>query len=285
MSHGAPSSVTWPPVTAAATMNVPASIRSGDDAVLGAAQALAALDLDRVRVRPLDLGAHLLEERDEVVDLGLLGGRADDRVAVGERRGEHRVLGAHHRHEREADLGATQPAGRRREVVAVAVLDLAPSARIASTWRSTGRRPIRSPPGLLMMTRPKRARSGPRRMKLARILAAASSGHEQPLDVARGDLVDVRLGWSTTTPRSRSVSAMTRTSSISGTFVNRQRSPVRVAAASSFSAAFFAPLIGDRAARAAGRPRRGRRSRVDRLGAVLPVERSGVSHRSVRDPC
>ena len=39
---------------------------------------------------------------------------------------------------------------------------------------------------------------------------------------------------------------MTRTSSISGTFVNRQRSPVRVAAASIFSAAFFAPLIGDR---------------------------------------
>ena len=37
---------------------------------------------------------------------------------------------------------------------------------------------------------------------------------------------------------------MTRTSSISGTFVNRQRSPVRVAAASILSAAFFAPLIG-----------------------------------------
>ncbi len=47
---------------------------------------------------------------------------------------------------------------------------------MASTWRLTGRRPIRSPPGLLMMTRPKRDRSGPRRMKLARILAAASSG-------------------------------------------------------------------------------------------------------------
>ena len=37
---------------------------------------------------------------------------------------------------------------------------------------------------------------------------------------------------------------MTRTSSISGTFVKRQRSPVRVAAARSFRAAFFAPLIG-----------------------------------------
>ena len=51
-------------------------------------------------------------------------------------------------------------------------------------------------------------------------------------------------GWSTTTPRSRRVPAITRTSSISGTFVRRQRSPVRIAAASIFSAAFFAPLIG-----------------------------------------
>src|SRR3954447_5756179 len=37
---------------------------------------------------------------------------------------------------------------------------------------------------------------------------------------------------------------MTRTSSISGTFVNRQRSPVSVAAASILRAAFFEPLIG-----------------------------------------
>src|SRR4051812_5866022 len=37
---------------------------------------------------------------------------------------------------------------------------------------------------------------------------------------------------------------MTRTSSISGTFVIRQRSPVNVAAASILSAAFFEPLIG-----------------------------------------
>ncbi len=36
---------------------------------------------------------------------------------------------------------------------------------------------------------------------------------------------------------------MTRTSSISGMFVSRQRSPVRTDAASILSAAFFAPLI------------------------------------------
>ena len=75
---------------------------------------------------------------------------------------------------------------------------------------------------------------------------------------------------------------MTRTSSISGTFVNRQRSPVRVAAASSLRAAFFAPLT-------CTVPRRGappsirNASRVHRLGRELPVERFGVSH-STRPP-
>src|SRR2546423_2224164 len=59
-------------------------------------------------------------------------------------------------------------------------------------------------------------------------------------------------GWSTTTPRSRSVSAMTRTSSISGTFVKRQRSPVSVAAASILRAAFLAPLM--RTSPCSGRP-------------------------------
>ena len=70
----------------------------GHHVVLGAAQAALALDLDRVGRGPLDLGAHLLQERDQVVDLGLLGGGPDDRVALGQRRGEHRVLGAHDGH-------------------------------------------------------------------------------------------------------------------------------------------------------------------------------------------
>src|SRR6476660_2171808 len=41
---------------------------------------------------------------------------------------------------------------------------------------------------------------------------------------------------------SDNVSAIARTSSTSGTLLNRQRSPVRVAAASILSAAFLAPL-------------------------------------------
>ena len=78
----------------------------GDDPVVRAAQTPLALDFDRVGERPGDLGAHLLEEGDQVVDLRLLCGRSDRGVTVGQRRGEHRVLGPHHRYEREADLRA-----------------------------------------------------------------------------------------------------------------------------------------------------------------------------------
>ena len=68
---------------------------------------------------------------------------------------------------------------------------------------------------------------------------------------------------------------MTRTSSISGTFVNRQRSPVRVAAAISLRAAFLAPLIGT-VPRRARPPSTRKTSRWHRRRAVLPVERARV---------
>ena len=75
---------------------------------------------------------------------------------------------------------------------------------------------------------------------------------------------------------------MTRTSSISGTFVNRQRSPVRVAAASIFSAAFFAPLIADGARAAARRPRRGRPPRVTGSGTYSQWNGRASAMRSIR---
>src|ERR1700690_1122068 len=59
-------------------------------------------------------------------------------------------------------------------------------------------------------------------------------------------------GWSTTTPRSISVATITRTSSISGTFVKRQRSPGRAEGAGSWRAAFLAPLT--RTVPESGRP-------------------------------
>ena len=48
----------------------------GDHGVLGAAQPAPALDLDAIRRGPLDLGAHVHQEGDQVVDLGLPRGRA-----------------------------------------------------------------------------------------------------------------------------------------------------------------------------------------------------------------
>ena len=85
----------------------------GHHGVLGAAQALLAVDLDGVGVGPRDLPAHLVEELDEIVDLGFLRRRPDHGVTVRERGREHRVLGAHHRDEREADLGARAAARAR----------------------------------------------------------------------------------------------------------------------------------------------------------------------------
>ena len=56
----------------------------------------SSLDLDGVGSSTFDLGPHGLQEDDEVVYFGLLGGRTDHGVPIGERGRQHRVLGAHH---------------------------------------------------------------------------------------------------------------------------------------------------------------------------------------------
>ena len=123
-SHAAFSSVSRPPVTAAATRNVPVSIRSETTVWSAPRRRFRPCTSIDVRGRPLHLGTHLAQERDQVVDLGLLGRGPDDRVALCQGRGEHRVLGAHHGDLGERDLAATEPARSLREVVAIAVLDL-----------------------------------------------------------------------------------------------------------------------------------------------------------------
>ena len=163
----------------------------GDHAMLGAAQALAALDLDGVGRRPLDRGAHLLEERDEVVDLGLLGGGPDDRVPVGEGRREHRVLRAHDRHEGERDGRPAQPTRGRGEVVAVAVVDR--GAQRPHRVDVQVDRPTADPVAARVAdddpAEPgeERAEQDEARPHLGRGLER----HEEPLHVTRGDLVDV----------------------------------------------------------------------------------------------
>jgi len=79
-------------------------------------------------------------------------------------------------------------------------------------------------------------------MNEARIFAAASRGTKSHSASPQ----QVRRYWERDDPPShrchRRTSARTRTSSISGTLVRRHRSPVRVAAAMSFRAAFARAL-------------------------------------------
>ena len=96
-----------------------------DHPMLHPVQQIHALDLQHVGRGPLDPRAHGAQHGDEVVRLRLLGGVLDDRLAIGQDRGEQRVLGAHDRHVRELDPRAVQAAlGCGGEVVAVLVLDL-----------------------------------------------------------------------------------------------------------------------------------------------------------------
>ena len=110
----------------------------GDDVVGGASQAAPTLDLDDVGRGALDLGAHLLQEVDEVVDLGLAGSRPDGGVAVGQGGREHGVLGAHHGDMREDHVATAQATGGLREVVAVAVVD---ASRPGPAWPRRAGRP------------------------------------------------------------------------------------------------------------------------------------------------
>ncbi len=111
--------------------------------------------------------------------------------ALGEGRRQHRVLGAHHRHEREADLGAAQPAGRGREVVAVAVLDR--GAERAHRLDVEVHRPAPDPvaAGVADDDLPEAGQERAEQDEARAHPGCRLERHEQPLDVARGDLVDV----------------------------------------------------------------------------------------------
>ena len=163
----------------------------GDDVVRGAPQAAPALDLDDVRGRALHLGAHGLEEVDEVVDLGLARRRPDDRVAVGQRGGEHGVLGAHDRDVREVDPTATQPTGRLREVVAVAIAD-GGAERLHRVDVQVHRTPADAiAPGIADDDAAESRQQRAEEDEAGAHLGGRLERHEEPVDVAGRDLVDV----------------------------------------------------------------------------------------------
>ena len=60
----------------------------GDDRVLDTVQGVPPVDADRAAAGALDDGAHALQERAQIDDLGLAGGVLDHRLAVC-RRGRH----------------------------------------------------------------------------------------------------------------------------------------------------------------------------------------------------
>ena len=94
----------------------------GADPVRAAAERGHADDLEDVRADAVDLRAQRDEEAAEVLDVRLAGGVADDRLALGEHGGHHRVLGRHHRSLVEEHPLAAQPVGA--QVVAAVQLDL-----------------------------------------------------------------------------------------------------------------------------------------------------------------
>ena len=82
----------------------------GDDRVIERRElaAVGADDVDDVGAGAVHLGAHLVEDAAELLDLGLARAVDERGAALRERRGHHQVLGAGHRRQVEDDLGAAQ---------------------------------------------------------------------------------------------------------------------------------------------------------------------------------
>ncbi len=116
----------------------------------------------------------------------------------------------------------------------------APRAASPLRCRSTGRSPMRQPPGKGTMARPRRANSGPRTQKLARIRRTS----RQRARTGRRSIVSSRSVPSrqeTSSPKSASTRASVRTSASCGTPCSRTGSAARMAAAIIGKAAFFEP--------------------------------------------
>jgi len=83
-----------PPVMAPAMRKVPASMRSGFDAMARAVEFGDALDADGAGAGAFDFCSHGGEEGGEVCDLGLAGAVFEDRFAFGESGGHEEIFGA-----------------------------------------------------------------------------------------------------------------------------------------------------------------------------------------------
>jgi hypothetical protein len=77
---------------------------------------VAPFDMDHVRARAVDLGAHLVEHAAELLDLRLARGVDERRPPFGQRRRHHQVFGAGHGGQVEADLRPLEPAAFRLHI-------------------------------------------------------------------------------------------------------------------------------------------------------------------------
>src|SRR4051794_14481337 len=119
---------------------------------------------------------------------------------------------------------------------------VAPSARKASRCGSSRRRPITSPPGGGITTRPQRANSGPATRNDARIFSVFSSGISMSGSMlAARSAITFSSRHSTSTPRCSSRSTIASTSRIRGMLRSTTSSEVKSAAASTGRAAFLLP--------------------------------------------
>ena len=216
-SWRAPLTVTSPPVATGGRRERRDLDAVGQHPVGGAVHGVDALDDDAAVDVDEDHRAHLLQEQDEVDHLGLDGGVLDDRGALGRDRGEHQVLGGADRRVGQAVVAADQPiaAGHER---GRGVVDLGAHASRPSTWKSTGRSPMRQPPTSGTLASPTRFSSGP--MKRIGMRFTPEYCSETTEDVIVG--VHTRRVSSSShsawVPSSRSMPRMTSTSVMRGTF-------------------------------------------------------------------
>ena len=94
------------------------------DVMARTVQPVNTLNLNAVGLGSCDLRAHCVEQRDQIVDFGLLRRRRDDGGPLRKDGGEDRVLGTHHGDLREGDGCPLKATVALRKVVAVAIVDL-----------------------------------------------------------------------------------------------------------------------------------------------------------------
>ena len=189
---------------------------------------------------PRDLGAHLVEHRAQIDDVGFARGVVDGGHALGEHRGHQDVLGRAHRRELQLDLRAAQMIGFGDHA---AVLDVAARAQLAQARLMHVQRPRSdrvtagkrdfgplAPPDQRAEHTHRRAEL-PNRGEVGVVLGL----------VGRGDPHDVDRRARRWRPGPRSTSAISGTSRMSGQLVIVLVPSASSAAAISFSTLFLAP--------------------------------------------